>query len=143
MENVIQHNENMLTSTITEIQEALNQQINLGNYLLTATNMLEDLEIDMKEILELSLNSNNKLSQFEFISIEQIVECDRRPIPRILRQTPNQSPRSKVSNPRSGEEASVWRRNAKPTRKTDAISDMLYKALHLHTDHYSTGCLSV
>lgn len=76
VESVIQRNENTLSKTIDQVLEALNKQTQekeINSYFIVATTMLNELENDIKDILELLTNTYSKFSQLEIIPVEQII----------------------------------------------------------------------
>lgn len=88
IEKIIQRNNQAITATVLRVIRTLDkqkQEQQLRDYLLVITNELTELELDVKEILELLTNVHTKIEKFEIIPIEQIIQA--------LSEVNNQLPR--------------------------------------------------
>jgi len=80
VESIIQSNEETLAKSVSQIMASVNRQTQenlLNEHLLAITNILQEIETDIRDIINLITETHNKLTQLDFVPIERIIQSLR------------------------------------------------------------------
>jgi len=80
VESIIQSNEQTLAKSVSQIMASINRQTQenlLNEHLLAITNILQEIETDIRDIINLVTEKHNELTQLDFVPIERIIQSLR------------------------------------------------------------------